>query len=86
MRQFRPDLVILEVMIPGIDGYSLQMKLAAEPETSKIPVIVLTALEPAKALFQKFPQVVDFMTKPFKTEDLLDVVRRVLVPPSEGEG
>jgi len=40
-----------------------------------MPIIVLTALEPSKTLFQKFPQVVGFMTKPFKTEDLLQAAQ-----------
>ena len=67
----KPDLLVLDVMLPGIDGYSLQLKIAAETSTKDLPIIVLTALEPSKTLFQKFPQVVGFMTKPFKTEDLL---------------
>ncbi|MFA6004242.1 MAG: response regulator [Elusimicrobiota bacterium] len=76
--QFKPDLLILDVMLPGIDGYSLQIKLAQESSTKDMPIIVLTALEPAKTLFQKFPQVVCFMTKPFKTEELLENVQTAL--------
>ena len=72
---FRPELVVLDVMLPGIDGYSLQLKIAAEPTTKDLPIVVLTALEPSKTLFQKFPQVVGFMTKPFKTEELLKTVQ-----------
>ncbi|MDD5656253.1 MAG: response regulator [Elusimicrobia bacterium] len=75
---FKPDLLILDVMLPGIDGYSLQIKLAQEAQTKDMPIIVLTALEPAKTLFQKFPQVVGFMTKPFKTEELLENVQAAL--------
>lgn len=83
---FKPDLIVLEVMLPGVDGYTLQMKLAAEAPTKDIPVIVLTALEPAKALFQKFPQVVNFMTKPFKAEELLENVQNVLSREPESHG
>ena len=69
--QVKPDVLILDVMLPGIDGYSLQMKMSQEPATKSLPIVILTALEPSKTLFQKFPQVVGFMTKPFKTEELL---------------
>lgn len=71
----RPDLLVLDVMLPGIDGYSLQLKIAQDPQTKDMPIVVVTALEPSKTLFQKFPQVVGFMTKPFKTEDLLQTVQ-----------
>lgn len=70
----RPDVLVLDVMLPGIDGYSLQLKISQEPTTKDLPIVVLTALEPSKTLFQKFPQVQGFMTKPFKTEELLKTV------------
>ncbi|MBI5241543.1 MAG: response regulator [Elusimicrobia bacterium] len=80
---FKPDLLILDVMLPGIDGYSLQVKLAQEAATKDMPIIVLTSLEPAKTLFQKFPQVAGFMTKPFKPEELLENVQLALARDSE---
>ena len=74
VKQFQPDLIVLDLMLPGIDGYSLQTHLAQDEATKNIPVLVLTALEPAKALFQKSPQVRGFVTKPFKTEELLEKI------------
>jgi CheY-like chemotaxis protein len=73
--RLKPDLLVLDVMLPGIDGYSLQLKISQDPATREVPIIVLTALEPSKTLFQKFPQVVAFMTKPFKSEDLLQAAQ-----------
>lgn len=73
--RIKPDLLVLDVMLPGIDGYSLQIKISEEPSMKDLPIIILTALEPSKTLFQKFPQVVAFMTKPFKTEDLVHAAR-----------
>src|SRR5262245_9417836 len=70
LTKIKPDVLILDVMLPGVDGYSLQNKISQDPELKNTPIIVLTALEPAKTLFQKFPQVVAFMTKPFKVEEL----------------
>jgi DNA-binding response OmpR family regulator len=71
----KPDVLILDVMLPGIDGYSLQLKMSQDAATKNLPIVVLTALEPSKTLFQRFPQVVGFMTKPFKPEELLQTVR-----------
>ena len=85
---FKPDLLVLDVMLPGIDGYSLQIKVSQDPQTKDMPIIVLTALEPSKTLFQKFPQVAGFMTKPFKSEELLEIVQSAFTkaanPPSSG--
>jgi DNA-binding response OmpR family regulator len=84
--QFKPELLILDVMLPGIDGYSLQVKLAQEAATKDMPIIVLTSLEPAKTLFQKFPQVAGFMTKPFKPEELLENVQMALARDQQSQG
>ena len=80
-----PDLLILDVMLPGIDGYSLQIKISQDDLTKGIPIIVLTALEPSKTLFQKFSQVAGFMTKPFKTEALLDNVQKAIGKAANGK-
>ena len=79
----KPDLLVLDVMLPGIDGYSLQLKISQDPATRELPIVVLTALEPSKTLFQKFPQVVGFMPKPFKTEELLETVQTAVARSSQ---
>ena len=78
INKVKPDLLILDVMLPGIDGYSLQLKISKDASMKNMPIIVLTALEPSKTLFQKFTQVVGFMTKPFKTEELLEAVQNAV--------
>ena len=70
----KPDLLILDVMLPGLDGYTIQQKISQEPSTKDMPIIVLTSMEPTKTLFRKFPQVTAFMTKPFKIDELLENV------------
>jgi len=74
----QPNLVILDVMLPGLDGYSLQMQMSQEKATKNIPVIILTALEPAKTLFEKSTNVVGFLSKPFRSEELLARVKSAL--------
>ncbi len=78
LKEFKPDLMILDVMLPGIDGYSLATTITQENELAKIPIIVLSALEPSRSLFVKFDQVVSFLTKPFNTDDLLEAVKTAL--------
>lgn len=78
LQKNKPDLLVLDVMLPGEDGYSLQTKISQDESTKDIPVIVLTALEPSKMLFQKFPQVAAFITKPFRSEELLELVQAAL--------
>lgn len=82
--KLKPDLLILDVMLPGIDGYSLQIKISQDEQTKSVPIIVLTALEPSKTLFQKFPQVVNFITKPFKTDLLLEAVEKAIGKAANG--
>ncbi|MFC1522145.1 PleD family two-component system response regulator [Elusimicrobiota bacterium] len=78
INELQPDLVILDIMLPGIDGYTIQTQMVQRKETRDIPVIILTALEPARTLFEKATNVKAFVSKPFKSEDLLDSVKLAL--------
>ena len=78
LRSERPDLLLLDVMLPGIDGYSLQLKISQDQDTRTIPIIVLTGLEPSRTLFRNSAQVVAFLTKPFKAEELVSAVGKAL--------
>ena len=81
MRTYKPELVVLDVMLPGIDGYSLANQMSENPATKDTPVVVLSALEPSRTMFQKFPQVSAFLTKPFNTDDLMEAVKTALTKP-----
>lgn len=78
LKQEKPDLLILDVMLPGMDGYTVQLQMAQESELANIPVVIITALKPAKGLFDKFSQVKGFLGKPFQAEELLDAVNQAL--------
>ncbi len=80
LKSFKPELLILDVMLPGVDGYSLTNQIAEDPATQGIPIIVLSALEPSRTMFQRFSQVSAFMTKPFNTDDFLEAVKTALTP------
>ena len=74
----KPDLLILDLMLPGLDGYSLQEKISKNEATQKLPIIILTALETMEPMFKKFPQVRRYMTKPFKDNELSKTVQEAI--------
>jgi DNA-binding NtrC family response regulator len=70
--QAQPDLVLLDLMMPGIDGYEACRRLKASEATRAIPVIVLTSLSETSGKVRAFREgAVDYVTKPFETEELL---------------
>lgn len=70
-----PDLVLLDIMMPGIDGYEVCRRLKAEPATAGIPVIFLTAMTEVANKTKGFEVgAVDYITKPF---EVLEVQARV---------
>lgn len=78
LEQKRPDLLMLDIMLPGIDGYTLLGQLATNPEKNTIPVIVMSVLDSAKTLFDRYPQVRSFLNKPFQPDDMLAKVTKAL--------
>jgi DNA-binding response OmpR family regulator len=75
VRSFSPDLVLLDVMMAGMDGFTFCEFLRREPSTADIPVIMITALS------GQIPRVhglvvgaTDFVTKPFDVHNLMDRV------------
>ncbi|MCB0113940.1 MAG: response regulator, partial [Caldilineaceae bacterium] len=76
--QHTPDLVLLDVMMPGIDGFEVCRRLRAEPTTSGIPIIMLTALDDRSARLNGIESGADeFLTKPFDISELRTRVRTI---------
>ncbi|MGF7138050.1 hybrid sensor histidine kinase/response regulator [Roseimarinus sediminis] len=70
--QLKPDLVLLDIMMPEMDGYEVCKKLKENPETKEIPVIFLTAKVETNDIVEGFNLGgVDYITKPFKQKELL---------------
>ena len=68
----KPDLILLDVMMPGIDGFETCRRLKAVPETQAIPVIFITALSDVFDKVKGFQVgAVDYITKPFEIEEAL---------------
>jgi DNA-binding response OmpR family regulator len=78
-REGTPDLVVLDLMLPGIDGYQVLQALRADERTSGIPVLVLTA-KSLQADRERSRQLgaAAFVTKPFLPDELCDKVDAVL--------
>jgi two-component system response regulator VicR len=75
-----PDLILLDLMMPDIDGWQVYRQLKAHPDLKDIPVIVITAkAQPIdKVLGLSIAKVDDYITKPFEPKELLRSVRRIL--------
>lgn len=72
----RPDLVLLDVRLPGIDGYALCRRLKAHEDTTHIPVIMITGLDETEDKVKGFEAgAVDYVCKPLASEEVLARVR-----------
>ncbi|MCD6025354.1 MAG: two-component response regulator [Fibrobacteria bacterium] len=75
----RPDLAILDRMMPGLDGVTVLQQLRASPETRRIPVIFLTAMRQERDILEGFRLgVADYVIKPFLPEEVLARGMRLL--------
>ncbi len=75
-RQDRPDLILLDVVLPGADGFEVCRRLKADGRTRQIPVILMTILTSVEDKLKGFQAgVVDYITKPFQAEEVLARVR-----------
>ena len=76
-----PDVVVLDVMMPKLDGFDVLKRIRANPRTKALPVILLTARSSQEDVWQGWQSGVDYyMTKPFDVEDLLRFLAHVLTP------
>jgi DNA-binding response OmpR family regulator len=82
-RQDQPDLVLLDWMMPEVDGMDALRMLKGNPATAEIPVVMLTALDGLPQInLATFNGADGYVTKPFDVEDLLSLVRRFLQSPA----
>jgi sigma-B regulation protein RsbU (phosphoserine phosphatase) len=74
-----PDLVLLDVMMPDLDGYAVCRAIRAKPETAILPVVMVTALDPAQERVKGLDAGADdFLSKPINQPELLARVRSLL--------
>lgn len=78
----KPDVVLLDLMMPDMDGWEVFQSMRANESMKHIPVIVLTAKAQSidKVLGLHIAKVNDYITKPFSPSELIQSVRKVLAP------
>ena len=75
----KPDLVLLDIMMPGVDGFSIIREIKRDPTLSQIPVIIVSG-KPKEAMAELFgPEgIAGYITKPYDANDLLAQVKKIL--------
>ncbi len=74
----KPDLIVLDVMMPHMDGFEVLKRLRATDSTKDIPVVMLTAKAQDADVFRGWASGVDcYLTKPFNPIELLTFVKRI---------
>ncbi|MBT3337782.1 MAG: response regulator [Anaerolineae bacterium] len=79
-REELPDLILLDLMMPDMDGWEVYQQIKADEKTSHIPVIVITAKAQNidKVLGLHIAKVDDYISKPFSPQALLESVEKIL--------
>jgi CheY-like chemotaxis protein len=85
MRSECPDLVLLDLMLPNVDGAEVLLRKRRDPVIQDIPVIAVTALSSPfdQIMWKEHTELKDYVTKPFMRKQLLDTIARVLAGQKE---
>ncbi len=80
MRERKPDLILLDLMMPDINGWDVYREMKTDEGLIDIPVIVVSAKVPeqGKVIIDDLPPVEDYITKPFDVEQLTRAVKNLL--------
>ncbi|MDY0087947.1 MAG: response regulator [Coriobacteriia bacterium] len=78
----KPDLIVLDIMMPKMDGREVARRLAANPATAKIPIVFLSAIGDLSSQLDTLEELkdVEYLTKPFDVKELGDYVDAMLDP------
>lgn len=80
VREHHPDLILLDLMMPYLEGDDELRLLKMNPETRGIPVVIVTAKQGARQEIERYREmgVVEIVTKPFQLDHLLQIVKNVI--------
>lgn len=73
---FDPDIVLLDLMMPAVDGFEVARRLRDNPDTRRVPIVVMTAMHDAAAKAAQVPTPY-FVAKPFDIGTLIDKIKEV---------
>lgn len=75
----RPDLIVLDVMMPGMTGFDVLRELKANEKTATVPVVMLTGVSDKKKIQEALESGIDYyVVKPFDFDDLLSKIKQAL--------
>ncbi len=85
-RSTKPDLILLDLMMPDMDGWEVFHRIRSDPNLAEVPVIVVTARAQSidRVLGLHVARVNDYVSKPFTPQDLVESVERVLTKRKTG--
>jgi CheY-like chemotaxis protein len=88
MRQEKPDLVLLDLMLPDVDGAEVLLRKKDDPAIRDIPVVAVTALSSPfdQIMWKRHTAISDYVPKPFQRKQLLDAIERALAGNPEAGG
>jgi len=79
IRQSPPDLIVLDVMMPGLDGYEVTRQLRAQPDTAAVPIVMLTARAlPSEQVTGILAGATSYLVKPVTPSVLVKTVQEIL--------
>lgn len=81
----QPDVIILDILMPRVDGYEICRRLRTEPRTKYIPIVILTALDDTQDVVKGFESGADdYLAKPFENPELFARIKSVLAKAGRG--
>jgi DNA-binding response OmpR family regulator len=81
--RIHPDVLVLDIMMPGRDGYAVLRDLRSNPETAEVPVVLLSAKATDAEVWEGWKAGADYyITKPFDPTELTDFIEHLLAKPS----
>ncbi|MBI4845736.1 MAG: response regulator [Candidatus Omnitrophica bacterium] len=75
IKEISPNIVLLDILMPKIDGFTVAKQIRFDAQTKDIPIIVFSAQEGMKELFA-IEGITDYLVKPVNTEELLEMVQK----------
>lgn len=78
--EYSPDIIFLDIWMPGIDGREVTKLLKSDKQTAQLPIVVISALNDTKKIAQEV-RADDFLEKPFDMTDLLNMVEKYTSKP-----
>lgn len=73
-----PDLMVLDLMMPIVDGFTVAITMRDDPRTVKIPLLIVTAKSDMRDAFREIPAVAGFFVKPFNPRQLVETIAGIL--------